>query len=115
RVSGPSHLSLTPRRIRWLTGAANGAARSSRAELECRPDNYRLQLSTLEAIATRQESDLWSIASGRWKLLSAFVLAGIVVGIALILVLPRLYRVQTTVLTVNTENPTSAQTGVARS
>jgi uncharacterized protein involved in exopolysaccharide biosynthesis len=72
-------------------------------------------LSTLEAIGTRQESDLWSIVSGHWKLLSVFMMAGIGVGIALILVLPSLYRVQTTVLTVNTENPTGAQNGVARS
>ena len=62
-----------------------------------------------------QESDLWSIAAGRWKLLGACMLAGIVVAVTLILVLPRLYRVQTTVITVRTDSPTSAQSGVARS
>jgi uncharacterized protein involved in exopolysaccharide biosynthesis len=61
------------------------------------------------------ESDLWSVATGHWKLITVFMLGGLVIGITLILVLPRLYRAQTTVITVQTDNPAAAQTGVARS
>ncbi|HET7923544.1 MAG TPA: hypothetical protein VFL30_01535 [Rhodanobacteraceae bacterium] len=71
-------------------------------------------MSTGERPALPQESDLWSIATGRWKLLSVCVLGGILVAIALITVLPRQYRAQTTILTVNTENPTT-QNNVTRS
>ena len=71
-------------------------------------------MSTVEPASIAQESDLWSIAIGRWKLLSVCVLGGILVAIALITVLPRQYRAQTTVLTVNTDNPTT-QSNVTRS
>ena len=71
-------------------------------------------MSTVERPSLAQESDLWSIATGRWKLISVFVLGGILVAIALIAVLPRQYRAQTTVLTVNTDNPTT-QSNVTRS
>ena len=72
-------------------------------------------MSTVEQASLAPESDLWSIAIGRWKLLSLCILGGIVVAIALIMVLPRQYRSQTTVLTVNTENPTGSQSSVTRS
>jgi uncharacterized protein involved in exopolysaccharide biosynthesis len=63
-----------------------------------------------------QENDLWSIAAGRWKLLASFTMGGLLIGVMLSLVLPRQYRVQTTVLTVAPENAVGGtQTGVARS
>jgi len=38
------------------------------------------------------------------------MLAGVAIGIALIVILPRQYRAQTTVITVNSENPAATQT-----
>jgi uncharacterized protein involved in exopolysaccharide biosynthesis len=68
------------------------------------------RVSAVQDVGVSHDSDLWSIATHRWKLISTFVLAGIVVGTALIMIMPRQYRAQTTVITVQSENPAATQT-----
>jgi uncharacterized protein involved in exopolysaccharide biosynthesis len=61
-----------------------------------------------------EERTLWAIATSRWRILSGFTLAGLIVGAVLIVLLPREYRVRATALTVAPDGASGIQSALGQ-